>query len=271
VPVSPKLAAARTASLAEVLDMVTVADRKIRSLSSSVKVSLTVGHEDSGKLQEYRSATGYILLRRPDRLLMNIQNPLTRTTILELSSAGDQFEIWSPRDNKAYLGRNSVREFDLEGQSDAAGFAARPSQILEAILPPGIQPKEPGERIMRTEEQDAAAKYYVMTLLREAGDREAKPVRRIWVERSQMAVVKEETFTDSGQVDGIVSYGDLADFEGVRLPLSIRLERPLDGYRLDMQFKSWRINPELPDEAFVLKIPPAAERIVLKEKARSSH
>ena len=81
--------------------------------------------------------------------------------------------------------------------------------------------------------------------------------------------MKEETFTEAGAVAGIVRYENFSESDGVLLPLSIQIERPLDGYELELQFRSWRVNPELPESSFALKPPPGAERIILKEKARS--
>ena len=63
-------------------------------------------------------------------------------------------------------------------------------------------------------------------------------------------------------------YAGLTETEGYVLPASIRIDRPLDDYSLDMTFKSWRINRALPDEAFALDPPPGAERVLLKEKKR---
>jgi len=39
-----------------------------------------------------------------------------------------------------------------------------------------------------------------------------------------------------------------------------------DGYALNLEFKSWRIDPDLPDNAFVLKLPEGAQLIHLIEK-----
>jgi len=272
VPVSPRVAAARTATLQELLAKLREYSDNITSLSSSsVKVSLTTGKAESGKLQEYRSAPGYVLLRRPLSMLLAVQNPLTKTTILELLSRGDEFEIWSPRDNRLYIGRNSARELELEEQGHALSFTARPSHILDAILPSWILLDQPDRRILRTEEQDADGKYYVLTQVQDLGGTELRPLRRLWVERSQLAVVKEETFTETGEVAGIVYYANLAESDGVLLPLSIRIERPLDGYQLELQFRGWRVNPDLPEASFALKPPASAERIILKEKARSHY
>jgi outer membrane lipoprotein-sorting protein len=272
IPVSPRITAAKTATLQELLAKLREYSDKITSLSSSsVKVSLTTGKPESGKLQEYRSAPGYVLLRRPLSMLLTIQNPLTKTTILELLSRGDEFEIWSPRDNRLYVGRNSARELELEEKGQGLSFTARPIHILDAVLPTWILLDQPDRRILRTEEQDAEGKYYVLTQVHDAGGTELSALRRLWVERSQLAVVKEETFTEAGEVAGIVRYANLSESDGVLLPLSIQIERPLDGYRLELQFRSWRVNPDLPESSFALKPPQSAERIVLKEKARSQN
>jgi outer membrane lipoprotein-sorting protein len=272
VPVSPRIIAAKNATLQELLAKLSEYSDKITSLSSSsVKVSLTTGKPEGGKLQEYRSAPGYVLLRRPHGMLLTIQNPLTKTTILELLSRGDEFEIWNPRDNRLYIGRNSARELEFEEKGQGLSFTARPIHILDAVLPTWILLDQPDRRILRTEEQDDDGKYYVLTQVHDGGGMELRALRRLWVERSQLAVVKEETFTEAGEVAGIVHYANLSESDGVLLPLSIQIERPLDGYKLELQFRSWRVNPALPDSSFALKPPQSAERIVLKEKVRSQN
>ena len=269
VPVAPKIAAARTATLDELLASLREAGSGITSLrSSSIKVSLTTGRIESGRLEEYRSAPGYILLRRPDSLRLNIQNPITKTTILALVSVGDGFEIWSPRDNKMFVGRNSAREFEVEGGGETPAFTARPIHIFDAVLPQPLSLEAAGRRIFMTEEQDASAKYYVLTVLQETGSPAMRALRRIWIERSELAVVKEEAFNDAGQVSSIVTYARLARYDSHSLPDFIRIDRPLDGYSLDMQFRDWVVNPDLPDASFVLELPPEAQRVVLKEKGK---
>ena len=46
----------------------------------------------------------------------------------------------------------------------------------------------------------------------------------------------------------------------------IHIDRPLDGYALNLEFKSWRIDPDLPDNAFSLKLPEGVQIIHLVEK-----
>ncbi len=270
VPVAPKVAAARTATMQEMLATLHAYDSRITSLASpSLKLSLTTGKAESGKLTQYHNAGGYLLLRRPDSILLNILAPIANTSILTLLSVGDQFEVFSPRENKVYVGRNSAREFDLEGNTEMSAFSARPIHIFEAILPQSLGLDRPGIRLTRTEEQDAEAKYYVLTVLQDTGGLELRSLRRLWIERSQMVVAREETFSDAGELAGVYRYSQFAPYGDVLLPGSIRIERPLDGYSLDLQFRSWRINPDLPEDAFTLKLPDKVVRIVLKEKGRS--
>jgi len=267
--VSQKVLEAKSATLDELLSLISSYDAKLTTLSSSsLKVSFTSGKVESGKLQEYRSAPGYVLLKRPDALRLNIQNPLTKTTIVELASQGDDFFLWYPRENKFFVGRNSVREFDLEGSQNSPVFSARPIHIFEAILPYRLPP-EPGMRIAMEEDRDAGAKYYVVSFFDAVGQDRLRPLRRLWFERSALAVVKQVTFAKDGSITSSIRYADLVSVGGLLLPHSIHIERPADGYFLDLQVKSWRVNPDIPETAFMLSPPPAAQRITLKEKTKS--
>lgn len=265
--VSPKIAAAKSATVQELLALLKDYSDRITSLSStSMRVDLTMGTAEGGTVQKYHSAPGYILLRRPDDIRLSIQAPFTKTTVIELLSRGDRFEVWNPRDNKVYVGRNGARGYELEENGEALVFTARPAHIFEAILPRAITLEQADLRISITEEVDSQAKYYVLNLLQESGGVEMRTLRRLKIERSEMAVVEDETFTETGRVASIVDYSDLARFDGVLLPREIRIERPIDGYSLGLHFKDWRLNPSLADSAFVLNPGPGAERVILKEK-----
>ncbi len=245
---------------------------RITSLSSnSVKVSFTGGKLERGVLQKYPWAPAYILLRRPDEIHLNILNTVTKTSLLELLSAGDQFEVWNKRDKKLYVGRNSAKEFELEQGGQALDITARPIHIFQAILPAPVPNDQPDVRVALTEEQDSQAKYYVLNVLQDAAGPTLRMLRRLWIERSEMVLVKEETYTETGQVSSIVSYSDVRKQDDVLLPGVIRIDRPLDGYTLELRVGEWHINPNLPADAFILSPSPGIERIILKEKVRSGN
>ncbi len=267
IPTSPKIREAKTATLEDILEMLEGYAEGIQTLtSSSMRVTFSSGRIESGRLEEYRSAPGYVLLRRPDSIRVNIQNPVTKTTILELLSRGNEFSIWYPRENKFFTGSNSAREFEVEGQP---GFSARPLHLFEAILPQCAPLASPETRIAFEEDRDSTTKYYVVSYYRDTGDLRLVSVRRIWIDRFNLAVARLETFTAEGAKASVVRYSNMVETKGFQLPLSVMMERPIDGYLLEMQFRDWRVNPELPEAAFVLNAPEGSERIRLKEKERS--
>ncbi len=272
VAVSPRVAAARTATLQELVSSLQQFDSRVRSLkSASVKVTLTTRKGDSGIWEKYKRADAYILLQRPDDLLLTVQDPILKTTLLQLASYGDEFEMYNPGDRKLYVGDNRAREFQVEDDGNAVTITARPKHIFDAILPPALPLGTPGIRISRTEWQDPDAKYYILTILQESGGDEMRMLRQIWIERSQLAVAREITFSDSGELAGIVDYGDLSEFGGVLLPRTVRIDRPVDGYSLDIAIGSWSVNPEIDDAIFTLRVPDDTKRIMLKAKGGAGY
>jgi outer membrane lipoprotein-sorting protein len=109
-------------------------------------------------------------------------------------------------------------------------------------------------------------KYYVLSIYRQSAGQVLEPLRRLWIDRADLTVSRQMVYGKSGAVISMIDYSNQTKVDGLYLPMSIRIERPADGYILDLQFKSWRLNPELPENAFVLNPPPGAQRVLLKEK-----
>jgi outer membrane lipoprotein-sorting protein len=231
-----------------------------------MRLTLISGKPESGQIQEYRSAPGYLLLQRPDSIRLNIQNPVTKTSIAELLSVGDAFSLWYPRENKFYMGSNSAKELALEGEGANPVITARPAHIFEAVLPQNLPRKPSGVRITLHEDQDATTKYYILSMVRVGDELRATPVRKLWIDRSDLTVVRQQTFDEQGRLLSLIRYGNPTAVDGIMLPLTIRIERPLDGYSIDLQFKDWRLNPQLPENAFVMNPPAGAKKVELKEK-----
>jgi outer membrane lipoprotein-sorting protein len=267
VPVPVRVLQAKTATFQELVARIDDYAEKVQTLSSTtMRVTFRSGKLESGKLQEYHSAPGYVLLRRPDSIRLSIQNPITKTSIADLVSSGDDFSAWFPTENKYFMGRNDIKEFAVEGESRQLSFSARPIHIFEAILPPKLSVGEAGFHVAMEEDQDAATRYYVLTLYRDGPESRLIPVRRYWIDRADMTMARFQTFEDDGAVSGVVQYSRIVPVDETLLPLTVKIERPKDGYSLEMEFKNWRVNPQIPDYAFVLTPPDGAERIRLREK-----
>lgn len=270
IEVPEKVLQAKTACWDELIDLVNLYSDRVSSLSSSsMKATYAAGKLESGVLQEYRSAPGYILLKQPDKIRISIQNPITKTSIADMLSVGNDFQVWVPSRNKLYFGNNNIKEFVAEGQSENGSIAIRPAHIYDAIVPARIATEISGRWIAMEEDQDATARYYVLTEYSEMDNRRLCPLRKIWIDRSNLTVARQQFYENEGRLTGIVRYSHLMSTEGIMLPLAIKVERPVDGYTLDLTFRAWTLNPHLEDSAFALTTPEGAERVELREKGRS--
>jgi len=200
---------------------------------------------------------------------MVVQNPLTKTAVLDLASRGDEFSVWIPRDNKLYSGHNGAKELAVKGETQGMAFTARPSHIFEAILPFKMEPGAPDIYMAMEEEQDLTTKYYILNLYRLKAEHILSPLRKLWIDRAEMAVARQLIYNDKGNVVSNIFYSAFERVQNYYLPLRIKIDRPLDGYSLDLEFKGWQINSNLPGDAFILTAPPGAQQVQLSEAGRS--
>lgn len=265
--VPQKILMAKTASLDELLRIIQSYDQ-IRSLSCSLDVTYFSGKKESGVIQEIRKQPGFVLLKRPNSTHLVVQNFVTKTRELELLSVGDELSVWIRRDNVVYKGRNSAKELIAENTPESSEFKVpiRGAHIFEAIFPQGVPIDAPGTLHSLEEEKDSEAAYYVICYYREGAARRIYTQRRIWIERSSLTIARQQVYLDEGPLVSDIRYSEQTQVGGFPLPLKMHIDRPLDGYALDLVYKSWRIDPDLPDNAFVLTPPEGVQVKNLKEK-----
>ena len=270
VKVPPRILHAKSATFEEVLAIINNYS-KINKLScGSLKITLISGKKESGELQKYASAPGYILLQRPNHTRLVVQYPITKTTILDLVSAGDDFCVWVPRENKYYTGKNSAGELVAEDLPNAPGFTLRATHIFEAILPQIDLDDDSNLLFEYSEQVDSEAKYYIFSVFKKGFGNRLQAVKKFWIERSQLTIARQQVYGEDGQLVSDIFYSNNTPVNGFDLPLRIHIDRPIDGYRLEIEFASWRINPDFPENAFTLPPPTGAQIVPLKEKGRRS-
>lgn len=266
IPVSPKILAARNASLEELLGIIGKYDKIKDMKASGLKVFLTSGKLESGKQDEFKGASGYILLRRPDALHLVLQSPfIDKTAIFDVVSLGDDFSAWIRKNNRIYTGKNSAQVLVADDLPN--GIPLRPPHLFEAILPASIHLDREGIRVSVEESADKFAKYYILSVYREGIPPRIHTIRRIWIERSQLVLFRQQMFEEDGRLICDVEYPVMEQIGEFYLPLRIILDRPEDGYSLEMEFKnsSWKINTGLEDSAFVQTPRPGAETVYFRD------
>jgi len=262
---------AKTAGFEQLLEIIRGYDT-IKALScNEMDVTFVSSRKiDIGELEKYPTVHGYILLQRPDSTHLVLQTPLVGSKFLDVLSIGDALSVWYPRKNEFYEGKNSAKELVVDDASGSREFTVpiRGSHIFEALFPQSVSLDSQGVWVSLEEQRDDRASYYVLTFSREGIRPRSHTIREIWIERLGLTIARQQVFADNGQVVSSITYSNQVMTDGFPMPLNIHIDRPIDGYTLDLEFKSWRINPDLPAEAFQLQPPPNAKIVPLREKRK---
>lgn len=263
VDVPPAYRQAQSASLEELIALVNDRYAAIDTLTvSRFQVEFTGGSVEAGYLEAYRKGQGYLVAARPDSIFVNILNPLTNSSILAMATQLGSFQIWLPTRNQYVTGPTEV-----PSREENPLYNVRPSHLLPALL---IEPLTgQGEmRYFREEDQDGAAKYYVLyvvTLSEEAGGLSLQ--RKLWIERSRMQLVRQQYY-HAGAVTSVIRYNGPVEVEQRWVPVRIQVERPEERYSMSLEFdpESIRVNRTLPPDAFEIPRPPGAEVVYVQDQ-----
>jgi hypothetical protein len=185
--------------------------------------------------------------------------------VFDMTSDGDTFRVSIPSKNKYLVGAVAV-----ERASSKPIENLRPQHLLDALLWPEIRKEE---AVTLKEFNGENARYYILTVLR--GGYQVEVLREIWFDRSNLQVARMENFGPKGILlsdirladwqppDGAAGQGAPAPLSNgvASFPRAIRIERPHDDYKLDLQVAKVSINEEIPAERFKLQQPMGAELV----------
>lgn len=257
----------------ELLDQYNLVAHNTKTLNATVELKPTAGSKYSGVIDEYHEVKAFLLAARPAQIRMIGQAPVVGTTVFDMASDGETFRVFIPSKHKFLVGTVAV-----EKNSSKPIENLRPQHLLDALLWPEIRKEE--STTLR-EFNDENARYYVLTVLR--GGYQLEVLREIWFDRADLHVVRIETFGPKGLLVSDVHLADWLPIENApsqntqaapsdgltSFPRAIRLERPHDDYKLDLQVTKISLNEEIPSERFKLEQPPGTELVRVSDGAES--
>jgi outer membrane lipoprotein-sorting protein len=268
---------ARVAAREELLEKYNAFASSVKSLNATVELKTTAGSQYSGLIQEYHEVKAFLLAARPADVRMVGQAPVIGKTIFDMASDGKEFRVWLPTKNKFLVG--DVR---LERNSEKPLENLRPQHLLDALLWPEIRKEE---AVLIEEFNDENARYYVLTVLR--GGYTTEIYRKIWFDRADLNVVRLQSYGPKGALLSDVRVSDWqpltatptgATASGTQtFPRTIRIDRPRDDYRLDLQITKIDLNVDLAADRFEIPQPPNSELVRVesnrypKQPASDSH
>jgi hypothetical protein len=262
---------ARVATREQLLAKYDTFASSVKSLNATVELKTTAGSQYSGLIQEYHEVKAFLLAARPANVRMVGQAPVIGKTIFDMASDGKEFRVWLPTKNKFLLG-----DVGLERNSEKPLENLRPQHLLDALLWPEIRKEE---TVLIEEFNDEASRYYVLTVLR--GGYTTEIYRKIWFDRADLNVVRLQAYGPKGALLSDVHVSDwqpLSDASTATpaaadapqsFPRAIRIDRPHDDYRLDLQITKIDPNVDLGPDRFQLNQPANSELVRVDASANS--
>ena len=256
---------AREATKEELLEKYNAMAEGVKTLNATVELKPTAGSKYSGVIEEYHEVKAFLLAARPEKIRMIGQVAVIGKTVFDMASDGETFRVSIPSKNKFLVGPVAV-----ERTSSKPIENLRPQHLLDALLWPEVRKEE---AVLFEEFNDENGRYYVLTVLR--GGYQMEILRKIWFDRSDLQVTRMQIFgpkgvllsdirlaawqppdAAAGQSAPVTPSNGVASF-----PRAIRIERPHDDYKLDLQLTKVSLNEEIPAERFTLEQPGGAELV----------
>ncbi len=263
-----QIAVAKDATREELIERYNLMARGVKTLNATVALKPTAGSKYSGVIEEYHEVKAFLLAARPANIRMIGQAPVIGKTVFDMASDGETFRISIPSKNKFLVGAVA-----LERASSKPIENLRPHHLLDALLWPEIRKEE---AVHGREFNDETARYYVLTVLR--GGYQTEVLREIWFDRADLQVARLQTFGPKGALLSDVRVSDWQPLIGdqehatgspaglTAFPRAIRIDRPHDDYRLELQITKITLNEEIPAERFKLEQPAGSELVRVGEE-----
>jgi outer membrane lipoprotein-sorting protein len=263
---------AKDATREELLDKYNAFASNVESLNATVELKTTAGSKYSGLIQEFHEVKAFLLAARPANVRMVGQAPVIGKTIFDMASNGKEFHVWLPTKNKFLVG-----EVALERNSNKPLENLRPQHLLDALLWTEIRKEE---TVLPEEFNDENSRFYVLTVLR--GGYRPEIFRKIWFDRADLNIVRLQSYGSKGSLVSDVRYSDWqplsetpsgapAPTSGTQnFPRAMRIDRPHDDYRLDLQVTKIELNVALGPDRFELTQPAGAELVRVTSQSDSN-
>jgi outer membrane lipoprotein-sorting protein len=226
-----------------------VADRyaAIRTLNMTVDMVPALGSVNRGKVTEYKDVRAYILFRKPADIRLIGLYPVVRNKAFDMVSNGDTFRLYIPAKSRFIEGKN-----ELTVRSTNKLENLRPQHFLEALL---VKPvTEDGARVAMvnlTDEENAA---YILSTV-DPTPTGVRISRQIWFNRVNLNLVRQITFDPNGDILSDARYTDWQEYDDIRFPKHIEVNRPQDDYGVVLTVVKMEANKPLTDDKFVLERP----------------
>ncbi len=241
---------ARTASRADLIDTIQHI-ASVQSMKAVIDITLTVQSEERDRETLYPDVRGALVIRRPGWIRTNAQSPGGIATVYDMVSDGERFRVHLPWRNRVYEGETALTHV-----SENRAENIRPQHMLQAIM---LEPIEDVGNVVLDIEMYGQSGYQVLHVIDRGPDGFFRILRKYWFSRSDLQLSRLMILDENTEVATDAWYRDWLEDKGLPYPQHIRVERPQDGYGLEIEILRPGLNEEIPDTSFQLPLPDDVE------------
>lgn len=231
----------KEASLDQLLELINRNQELIHSLTASLQVGLNFGIP--GK---YDSCNGQLLIERPHKIRLTGYRSLMPTFFLMVADT-DNYWVYIPSKKKVYQGLTAKNNMPPYKDEEVSIKDIKPHEILAALM---LDDKISPSQSERKAYLDILPNIYIINIVETKGDNLLYPVRRIWVEREKLTVVRHELFDSQGRLRSEVYFSNHRPAGETTFPGLVLIKRPWEGMSIRLVFNKIKLNQPLNPEAF---------------------
>jgi Domain of unknown function (DUF4292) len=254
----------------ELVQFINANAARLQSLRADVDFDVTVSKQkkpksNEFKVTEYPEFSGYLLVRKPELLRLIGLAPALRNTVFDMVGDAKGFSLSIPVHSEFFVGSNQVVK-----PSSNMLLNLRPQAIFDALLLKEIDPQSEiavlvnGKELVREPKNHKEVQQddYELMIIRNEG-KSWFLSRKIIFSRVDLRPDRLISYDPQGRVATDAAYEAFKDHDGVLFPGTVLIERPVEGFTIQLTFTKLNLNPLLKDEQFALSQPPGYKLIDL--------
>ena len=235
----------------------------VNSVNASVSMKLTAGSAYSGIIENYHEVDGFLLAAKPSSIRVIGQAPVVGKNVFDMVSDGQTFHIFIPSKGKFLVG-----PVDLKRPAKKPIENLRPQHLVDTLL---WNPIASQEYALFEEAVEPSGRFYILTVEQPALANNQNPAgypaweitRKIWFDRTNLNIVRVETYAGQGKLVSDAHYSAWEAAGDTKYPREISIARPSDDYELHITLKKVTLNEPIAPDRFLLAQPPGTELIDL--------
>lgn len=251
-----------TASAHQLIDALGQRYDTIHSMKATVLLQASVGGASKGKVTEYTSVRGYVLLRQPSMLRVLGLLPVIETRAFDMASNGKNFTLLIPPKNEAIIGTGTVTTLSKNPLMNLRPAVFYDSLLIKKVGPNDLVYVTSDTGIVRDPHSHhlIAEPDYELGILRRSDDsQQLIPERVIHISRTDLLPFQQDEYDDHGILVTRTLYSDYHAFDQISYPTKIQISRPIDGYQIVLTIEKLTFNSPLENNQFELQIPPGTK------------